>query len=327
MTTMAELSTRSEDPSTGGAQALPTDRIRLARREFLESLEPLRPALHRYCRRLTGNVWDAEDVVQETLAQAFARAAESSGAIERPMAWLVRIATNAYLDAFRRPRPIPADIPDLAASDLVDTMEVRDALDELATLLPPQERAALILKDVFDLSLSEIAAMLETTVGAVKAALHRGRSRLTADDRPVQLARRSRPDRQLLDAFAAAFSAYDIDAVAGLLMEDAVSDVVGMVYEVGRETARTGSLHHTFVLETERRYRAEVIELDGEPLVVLWGRPSDEETASEAIQDVLRIDGADGKIARLRWYFFCPETITEVAERLGVPARPIGYHF
>ncbi|GHI28032.1 hypothetical protein Shyd_94030 [Streptomyces hydrogenans] len=48
----------------------------------------------------------------------------------------------------------------------------------MSTLLAPQERAAVVLKDVFDLPLKEIAAMLSTTEGAVKAALHRGRGRL-----------------------------------------------------------------------------------------------------------------------------------------------------
>lgn len=74
----------------------------------------------------------------------------------------------------------------------------------------------------------------------------------------------------VLDALAAAFTAYDIDAVAALFLEDAVSDIVGMVYEVGRDSARSGSLDHTFVVEDERRYRAGVVRLDDESFVVLW---------------------------------------------------------
>ena len=77
--------------------------LRAVRREFLAGLDPYRPELHRYCRRLTGDLWDAEDLVQETLTRALTRAAQSAQAIERPLAWLVRIATNAYLDGRRRP--------------------------------------------------------------------------------------------------------------------------------------------------------------------------------------------------------------------------------
>lgn len=71
---------------------------------------------------------------------------------------------------------------------VADSVEVRDALAEVATLLAPQERAAAVLKDVFDLSLKEIAAMLDTTEGAVKAALHRGRGRLADPGRDTALA-------------------------------------------------------------------------------------------------------------------------------------------
>jgi RNA polymerase sigma-70 factor (ECF subfamily) len=85
-------------------------------------------------------------------------------------------------------------------------------------------------------------------------------------------------------------------------------------------------LHHTLVLETDVRYRADVVELDAEPVVLLWSRPVDG-TADEAVADVLRVETADGGVARLRWYFFCPETLREVADRLAVPCRPIGYHF
>ena len=99
-----------------------------------------------------------------------------------------------------------------------------------------------------------------------------------------------------------------------------------MVYEVGRDQAAAGSLHHTLVLESDVRYRAEVVELDAEPVVLLWSRPVDG-TADEAVADVLRVDTADRGVARLRWYFFCPETLHEVTDRLGVPCRPVGYHF
>jgi RNA polymerase sigma-70 factor, ECF subfamily len=296
--------------------------VRTAQRAFFRRIEPVRPQLHRYCRRLTGNLWDAEDLLQETLTRAFARAAESHRRVERVLPWLVRIATNAYLDGWRRPAPVPAELPDAPSADGADPIEVRDALGEVATLLPPQERAAVVLKDVFDLPLAEIAAVLGTSVGAVKSALHRGRDRLGAPepDRRAALARRPAPDRAVLDAMAEAFTAYDIERLTALLLADAVSEVVGKVYEVGAETMRHGSLHHTFVLETDVRYRAEVHEIDGEPVLVLWETLVDG-SAPEAVSDVLRFETADGRVSRMRWYYFCPETITEVASRLGAPAR------
>jgi hypothetical protein len=72
---------------------------------------------------------------------------------------------------------------------------------------------------------------------------------------------------------AGAFTAYDIERLTALLLADAASEVVGMVYEVGAEAIRRGSLHHTLVIESDVRYRAQVQEFDGEPLLLLWETP------------------------------------------------------
>jgi RNA polymerase sigma-70 factor (ECF subfamily) len=300
--------------------------LRRVQQEFLARLDPVRPDLHRYCRRLTGDVWDAEDLLQETLTRACARAAASHQPIQRPLPWLLRIATNTWIDWQRRRVPVPTPMAETAADVAPDPLEVRDALAEMTALLSPQERAAVVLADVFELRAAEIAAMVGTSVGAVKAALHRGRARLRDPQRDTALAQRPVPDRQVVDALAAAFTAYDLERLAGLFLDGAVSDVVGFVHEVGRDTIKSGSLHHTLVQETHHRWRAEVRDLDGEPVVLMWARPM-EGSAAEAVEDILRVDTADGGVQRLRWYFFCPETLTEVAERFGVPVRPTGYRF
>jgi RNA polymerase sigma-70 factor, ECF subfamily len=296
--------------------------VRRARLEFYSRLQPVRPDLYRYCRRLTASVWDAEDLLQETLAKAFAAAAESHQRVERPLPWLLRIATNTYVDWSRRRPALPvAELDGQAAAAGADPTEVRDALVEMATLLPPQERAALVLKDVFELPLAEIAAMLCTSVGAVKSALHRARGRLVDPGRQRMLAVRPQPDRAVVDALADAFTAYDLDRLTALFLANGTSEVVGVVREVGREQIRAGSLHHTLVVEDHVRYRAQVRDLDGEPVVLLWATPVDG-SGPEAVEDVLRVETADGGVARLRWYYFCPESLTEVAERLAVTVRP-----
>jgi RNA polymerase sigma-70 factor (ECF subfamily) len=295
-----------------------------AHREFLAALDPLRGELYRYCRRLTGSVWDAEDLAQEALARAFRRAAQARQPVQRPLAWLVRIATNAYLDQVRRPAPLLVDPSERAAPPVADPAEVRDALADLTTLLAPQERAAVVLKDVFDLPLKEIAAMLSTSEGAVKAALHRGRGRLADPDRATALVRRNAPDRATLDALATAFTAYDLEGMTRLFVEDAVSNVIGMVNEVGRDQIAAGSLHHTLYLETSVRWRAEVQVLDGDPLILMWATPT-YGGGPEAVEDVLRAQTAGGGITRLRWYYFCPNVLAEVSDQLGVPYRTHGH--
>jgi len=166
--------------------------------------------------------------------------------------------------------------------------------------------------------------MLDTSEGAVKGALHRGRGRLTDPDRDTARPRRSAPDPAVLDALAKAFSAYDLQRLTELFLADAVSEVVGVVHEVGRDRIAAGSLHHTLYLESDVRWRAEVRELDDAAVVLLWATPVDG-AAPEALEDVLRAEMADGGITVLRWYYFCPETLTEVGERLGVPYRTHGY--
>ena len=73
---------------------------------FLDEIEPLRPKLHAYCLRLTGSIFDAEDLAQETLLRAFAAIGQgdlSAGAspISNARAWLSRIATNLWIDSIR----------------------------------------------------------------------------------------------------------------------------------------------------------------------------------------------------------------------------------
>src|SRR6478609_10451689 len=71
-------------------------------RRFCQSFEPVRPELYRYCRHLTRSPWDAEDLVQDTLARALVTlGAMLKPEIENPRAWLFRVATNLYIDRTR----------------------------------------------------------------------------------------------------------------------------------------------------------------------------------------------------------------------------------
>ena len=297
---------------------------RQARREFLDRLEPLRTDLYAYCRHLSGNAFDAEDLVQETLTRAFTQAAQAHNAIGNPRAWLFRVATNVYVDAYRRRLPVPTELPEQVAPTRADPAEVRDALEELVTLLPPQERAALALKDLFGFTLAEVADVLRTTTGAVKAALHRGRSRLDAPDRARSLAVRAEPDRRLLDAVADAFTAYDVPRLTALLLEDADSEILGVLTEYGADQIRRGSVEHTLDPSTPYSYTASVADLWGETvLVIRIVRPGE----PPAVNDLMRITTEDGRVRSIRWYYFSPDVLTEVATALGEPVVLNGHHY
>ncbi|MFZ5789860.1 MAG: RNA polymerase sigma factor [Pseudomonadota bacterium] len=298
------------------------EELRATWHRYLDLIEPLRPALHRYCRHLTGTLWDAEDLVQDTVLRGFGTLGAIHHEIRNPQAYLLRIAANLWIDSHRRRFRDPADpLSEPMEPRGSDPVAIRDATKVLLQGLAPQERAAVVLKDVFDFTLDEIATMLGTSTGAVKAALHRGRTRLR-EGAEAALPGRCPPSVELVDRFVAAFNARDVAGVTALLLDGASAEVVGCVSEHGAKAIITGSIRHTFELE-EGAPRAERRQFRGEPIVIVWYALPEGNRAG----DVLRIEEQDGQIAFLRYYAFCPETLAEVAQELGLPLRTRGYHY
>src|SRR5262249_10509886 len=153
-------------------------------RAFLETITTLRPALHPYCARMTGSVMDGEDVVQEALFEAYRNLDQFDDS--RPLKpWLFRISHNRCVDFLRRKgvrekAEEAAAQPEETPPDEPDTLEMGEAVEHLVVALPPKERACVLLKDVFAYSLEEVAELVDSTVGGVKAALNRGRTKLAA---------------------------------------------------------------------------------------------------------------------------------------------------
>jgi RNA polymerase sigma-70 factor (ECF subfamily) len=306
------------------------DDLRSAWQRFVDELAPLRPALHAYCRRLTGNVWDAEDLVQDALLRAFGQWGVTEPAIRNPRAYLLRIATNVWIDTLRRRErePRAGTAPDETVAPGARphaAHELREAGSRLLQRLSPQESAAVVLKEGFDMTLEEIAELLATTTGAVKAALHRGRDRLRAVEDPPA-ARRPPPSAQLLDRFVERCAAKDVPGLVALLLEGASAENVGNSYHVGLDPAAgvPRFLHAVvhghpewpdeFQRESRRLARAT---FESEPLLLVFATRG----GREALEAVLRVEEQDGCIARIRAYGFCPETMRAVGEALGLRVR------
>ena len=143
------------------AESLSDDFAHAMRRSwfaYLDVIEPLRPELHRYCLKLTGQVWSAEDLVQDTLMRGYGGMGRGDvhgegGPVRSAKAYLFRIASNLWIDAVRRDaREARAEVerPRQAASDEM-AVSVREAGAAILALASPQERAAVVLKDAFDL--------------------------------------------------------------------------------------------------------------------------------------------------------------------------------
>jgi RNA polymerase sigma-70 factor (ECF subfamily) len=295
------------------------EEVRQAWHRFLQRTEPFRPDLYRYCRSLTGSVWDAEDLQQDTLLRAFAKLGEFSNPIDNPKSYLFRIASNLWVDRVRRVEPVLVDERRQAGNPEQST-EIRDAAKQLMQLLPPQERAAVVLKDVFDFHLDEIAVILQTSAGAIKSALHRGREKLAEPESTRVL---SHASEALLDQFVDAFNTRDLNRLAALLREDAVAETIGMGTSYGREPIRDSSLYYCLFLE-KGKPRAEGRTFLGEPIVVVWYEDL-EDSSKRAVREVFRFEALEGQISRLCFYGFCPEAETEILNTLGLPFAGLGY--
>src|SRR3981189_1036472 len=206
-------------------------------------LGELRPKLHRYCARMTGSVIDGEDVVQEALVKAI-EAIPQAGAIGYPEGWLFRIAHHTPLDFLRgraRQEASRTDAdPDMIADPATPTKDRQIAAASLRTFmhLPAAQRSSVILMDVLGYSLEEIGGVMDNSVAAVKAALHRGRARLRAvaqepDARPLPAL--AEPERSLLAAYVERFNVRDFDAIRDMLADEVRLELVAPSRTNGRQ--------------------------------------------------------------------------------------------
>ena len=197
-------------------------------------LAGMRPKLHRYCARMVGSVIDGEDVVQDALIKAV-ESFRPARPIGNPEGWLFRIAHNTALDFLRRRNRQAAfrggEEVDMIA-DPADTVEARQAASaSLRTFmrLPVAQRGSVILMDVLGCSLQEICEAMDFSLPAAKAALHRGRTRLSElasepDDAPPPVL--SEADRARLGAYVERFNARDFDAIRNMIADDVRLDLV-----------------------------------------------------------------------------------------------------
>jgi RNA polymerase sigma-70 factor, ECF subfamily len=215
---------------------------------FRTLTEPYARELHVHCYRMLGSIQDAEDALQETLLRAWRHIAgfEPRGPFR---AWLYKIATNVCLSAASRgssesiPYPTNAEgealvrtpYPDAWLDELRSEPAVRYDLHEsvqiafLAAIqvLPPRQRAVLLLRDVLGFPANEVAELIGSTTAGVNSALQRARAgldRWRAEGR-LDIGRASAPDdvqQSLVRRYVEAWEAVDVDGLVALLREDAV---------------------------------------------------------------------------------------------------------
>jgi RNA polymerase sigma-70 factor (ECF subfamily) len=235
-------------------------------RELAAQLEPYRTELTGYCYRMLGSAFEAEDAVQESMVRAW-RAIDDFEGRASLRSWLYRIATNVCLSMVgarqRRARPMdfgPARSAESALGTALDEATwlepvpdglvvptsanpaelalsretIRLAFVAALQLLPPKQRAALILHEVLHWKATEIGELLETSVASINSALQRARATLSAHSSESEEAVFTKPKARaakygqvdaaqeaLLGRYVEAFERWDVESLVSLLHEDA----------------------------------------------------------------------------------------------------------
>jgi RNA polymerase sigma-70 factor, ECF subfamily len=238
--------------------------------DFAAAMAPFRRELVVHCYRMLGSVDEAEDAAQETMIRAWKARERYDPGRASLRTWLYRIATNACLTALEgRPRrPLPSGLgapSDDPAAPLLPDFEVpwlqplpdsylqQDQADPLARaaerdsvrlaliaamqLLPPRQRAVLLLRDVLQFSAAETAAQLDMSATAVNSSLQRARAALSqaAPQEDTLRGPDDRATRETIERYIRAFEAADVDTLVTLLTDDAVMEMPPVpLWYVGR---------------------------------------------------------------------------------------------
>jgi RNA polymerase sigma-70 factor (ECF subfamily) len=269
------------------------------REAFAALVEPYRGELQLHCYRMLGSLQDAEDALQETLLSAWIGLGGFEGR-SSVRTWLYRITTNRCLNVLRSssrrpvpavPLPVPAPepsrsgevlwlqpYPDVLLDGLPDQLPGPDARYEsreaislafvtAVQLLPPNQRAVLLLRDVLGYRANETAVLLGLTEAAVNSALARARATMDAKATGRPAAMGDADERALTDRFVEAFTDQDVDALVALMTSDAWVRMPPLPFEYNG----TAAAHRFFsALAAHRRQIAAMVPVgaNGQPA---WG--------------------------------------------------------
>jgi RNA polymerase sigma-70 factor, ECF subfamily len=276
----------------------------------------MRPKLHRYCARMVGSVIDGEDVVQDALIKAV-ESFSSTGGIDNPSGWLFRIAHNTALDFLRRRNRQEAlrsgEEVDMIAdpADVVTSRQIAGASLRTFMRLPVAQRSSVILMDVLGCSLREVCEVMDFSLPAVKAALHRGRAQLRElaeqpDDSPHP--ELSKAERDRLGAYVAHFNARDFDAIRAMISDDVRLELVNTTRLSGRTEVSRYFGNYSGI--TDWHLVPGLVE--GRPAILVF----DPEQPGAAPKSFMLLQWSAGKVAEIRDFRHAPYIIDGAEYRI-----------
>ena len=312
---------------------------------FAELTGPYRRELLAHCYRMLASAQDAEDAVQETMLAAWQGLGSFAGRASL-RTWLYRIATNRCLNALRsasrRPAmqaaPVPGDpaepprvsevtwlepYPDLLLDGLPDQQPGPEARVEASEaislafitalqLLPPRQRAALILCDVLGFRAGEAAGMLGSTYGAVASALKHARATVathTSIEAEPPPAPHSAAEQELIGRLTAAYTAADLDSLIALLSDDVRLSMPPHPFESRGRAVAARSLGQLFA--QGHRYRLVETRANGQPAFAVYRK--DPRAGILHASGLLVVTLAGPRVSALT--MFTPDTLA----RFGMP--------
>jgi RNA polymerase sigma-70 factor (ECF subfamily) len=292
-------------------------------------VEPHRSELHAHCYRMLGSVQDAEDALQEALVRAW-RGLEKFEGRSSLRSWLYRIATNTSLDAIqRRPKRVlpidygpPADPHGGVGEPVVESVWIEPYPDETLAiedgyaspdaryeqreavelafvaalqLLPANQRAVLILREVLGFSAQETAETLDTSVASVNSALQRARAtidkKLPAQSQQETLAAiGDERMREIVEQYADAWERNDVDTVVSMLADDVAFTMPPMArWFLGLDGVR-GFLEMWSMLP-EWGWKGIPVSANGQPAIAFYSWDEEQQARVPFAVNVLTFEG------------------------------------
>lgn len=196
--------------------------------DFPKWVQEHQEALRQYCRSLAGSMWEGDDLAQDTWVKIWSYTARSKGQIQLTRAYLYRTARNTWID-YRRKKilPVHPTILEEIPHQKIDDIMLWTAMETIVGQLSSRQRIAILLVDIMQYTAAEAAELLQSTEGAIKAALHRGRGKLrTVTEKKMEDQEESSISESLVYAYLEAFRRQDATALAMLFNDIHSQDIV-----------------------------------------------------------------------------------------------------